>query len=264
MAARELTEGSAIQQYCLLAKSTKGRACVAVIEQALNAANLYVFGELLDMPNVAQLEGTDNAAHLALLRVFTYGTYGDYRKQQASLPPLTPNMATKLRQLTIVSLASIQSSIPYTVLLRELDINNVRELEDLIIESIYAGVIKGKLDQKEQHLEVEYSIGRDILPEQLQGVISVLSQWAQRSDHLLQMIDEKMRHADKVHEEAVRERKDFETQLEQLKSTLKVIHDQNDLMQGTSYDDASEFFDDNRQRKSSRSSKMKGHRMRPT
>jgi len=44
--------------------------------------------------------------------------------------------------------------------------------QDLIIDSIYAGVIKGRMDQKRQLLEVHYTLGRDVerstIP-QLQG-----------------------------------------------------------------------------------------------
>ena len=44
----------------------------------------------------------------------------------------------------------------------ELEISTVRELEDLVIEGISAGVVQGKLDQKSSHFEVDYVIGRDI------------------------------------------------------------------------------------------------------
>ena len=39
-------------------------------------------------------------------------------------------------------------SIPYSTLQEELEIRDLRELEDLIIEAIYAGIIQAKLDQK--------------------------------------------------------------------------------------------------------------------
>lgn len=48
-------------------------------------------------------------------------------------------MIKKLQHLTIVSMAIRSKCIPYSELLQELDIKNVRDLEDLIIESIYAG-----------------------------------------------------------------------------------------------------------------------------
>ena len=49
--------------------------------------------------------------------------------------------------------------------------------QDLIIEVIYAGVLSGKLDQKNQQLEVDSAIGRDIRTEQVDGVISFLESW---------------------------------------------------------------------------------------
>lgn len=48
-------------------------------------------------------------------------------------------MKKKLQHLTIVSMAIKCKCIPYSSLLEELDIKNVRDLEDLIIEAIYAG-----------------------------------------------------------------------------------------------------------------------------
>lgn len=53
----------------------------------------------------------------------------------------------------------------------------VPEWKDLIIESIYADVILGKLDQKNQLLEIDYAIGRDIRPEQVSEIINVLQDW---------------------------------------------------------------------------------------
>lgn len=49
-------------------------------------------------------------------------------------------MEKKLKHLTIVTMAIRNKCISYTDLLDQLDIKNVRELEDLIIESIYSGM----------------------------------------------------------------------------------------------------------------------------
>lgn len=50
-------------------------------------------------------------------------------------------------------------------------------LQDLIIEVIYADIIRGKLDQKNQQLEVDYAIGRDIRQEAVPEILSVLQDW---------------------------------------------------------------------------------------
>lgn len=48
-------------------------------------------------------------------------------------------MKTKLQHLTIAAMAIKSKCIPYVQLLDELEMTNVRALEDLIIETIYAG-----------------------------------------------------------------------------------------------------------------------------
>ena len=50
-------------------------------------------------------------------------------------------------------------------------------LQDLIIEVIYADIVRGKLDQTDQQFEVDYAIGRDIRPEQISEICAVLQQW---------------------------------------------------------------------------------------
>ena len=54
---------------------------------------------------------------------------------------------------------------------------NVRELEDLIIDAIYLDILRGKLDQKEVQLEVEYTMGRDLEPGKLEQVLFALQSW---------------------------------------------------------------------------------------
>lgn len=74
------------------------------------------------------------------MNLFAYGTYSDYIQNKNNYLQLTPNQTKKLQHLTIVTLATKSKCIPYTNLLKELDIKNVRDLEDLIIEAIYAGL----------------------------------------------------------------------------------------------------------------------------
>ena len=142
-----------------------------------------------------------------------------FAEQVDSLPQLTPLQLKKLKHLTIVSLAAknrvssylqlwrlllnsililhAMQSIPYSTLQEELEIRDLRELEDLIIEAIYAGIIQAKLDQKNakvstvplhflQHmalhllglqLEVECFIGRDIKMESIPDMVKKLENW---------------------------------------------------------------------------------------
>jgi COP9 signalosome complex subunit 7 len=56
--------------------------------------------------------------------------------------------------------------------------STIRELEDLIIDAIYQDVIQGKLDQKEQQFEVEYTMGRDLEPGKIESVLDALKAWS--------------------------------------------------------------------------------------
>lgn len=55
MAAEVKVTGQNQEQFLLLAKSARGAALANLIHQVLEAPGIYVFGELLDMPNVREV-----------------------------------------------------------------------------------------------------------------------------------------------------------------------------------------------------------------
>ena len=102
----------------------------------------YITFEYLMHSFILQLKNNaDHKLHFDLLELFAYGVYDDYIKSADKLPELTPLMKTKLRHLTLVSLATGQKSLPLNTLSTQLGIPETRELEDLIIEAIYAGIL---------------------------------------------------------------------------------------------------------------------------
>ena len=44
-----------LQQFCLLAKSAHGAAILELVRQVLEAPGVYVFAELLEMPNIQEV-----------------------------------------------------------------------------------------------------------------------------------------------------------------------------------------------------------------
>ncbi|KAL4221022.1 COP9 signalosome complex subunit 7b [Mactra antiquata] len=213
-----------LEQFVLLAKSAKGAAAVGLVKQVLEAPNVYVFGELLEMANIQELSSGEHAKYFNLLNLFAYGTYKDYKEKKSDLPELTPAMLNKLRQLTMVSLATKTKCIPYRILLEELDIPNLRTLEDLIIEVIYADIIRGKLDQKNQQLEVDYAIGRDIQPTAVPEIISVLQDWCSGCEAVLQGIETQITKANQNKENNIRQKQKMEQEVTNIKKTLKSTH----------------------------------------
>ncbi|RHY07687.1 hypothetical protein DYB25_000555 [Aphanomyces astaci] len=178
------SDDGSLEQFTLLAKTARGRACVALIQQVLSNKKLFVFGELLDMPNVkalAESDQTDQQGHARLLAIFAHGRYLDYVRQKEDatfhIPDLNAAQALKLRKLTVVSLCQQHKSVPYRILMGELQISSVRDVEDIVIDTIYSGLVEGKLDQKNEVFESSYSVGRDVQPSDIDDMILRLTQW---------------------------------------------------------------------------------------
>src|SRR5690349_6008253 len=97
---------SSLEQFLILSKATRGLAAVELIKQVLEHPQIFVFGELLDQPNIVDLEKVaEHEPFVRLLKLFAFGVYSDFVQNEASLPAITNAMRSKLRYLTIVSLA---------------------------------------------------------------------------------------------------------------------------------------------------------------
>lgn len=71
---------TALQPFLLLAKSATGRAAADLVAQATQASGCFVFGELLESPNIQKLADTpDGLKYFELLKIFAYGSYADYK-----------------------------------------------------------------------------------------------------------------------------------------------------------------------------------------
>jgi len=210
-----------LEQFVLLAKSAKGAACLELIKQVLEAPGVHVFGELLVMNNIIELENGPNAPYFNTLKLFAYGTYKQYLENKEQLLELSPLMIKKLQHLTIVTMAIRSKVIPYKDLLVELDIKNVRDLEDLIIESIYADIIHGKLDQRNSQLEVDYAIGRDIQANDIGNISATLKEWCDSCETVLSCIEKQIERANLEKARRLKHKETIEQEIILLKSSLK-------------------------------------------
>uniref|UniRef100_A0A8U7MR44 COP9 signalosome subunit 7A n=1 Tax=Corvus moneduloides TaxID=1196302 RepID=A0A8U7MR44_CORMO len=213
MAAEGKVTGQSQEQFLLLAKAARGAALASLIHQVLEAPGIYVFGELLDMPAVRELADSEFSPVFRLLTIFAYGTYADYLAEAANLPPLTEAQKNKLRHLSVVTLAAKIKCIPYSVLLEQLQLKNVRQLEDLVIEAVYADVLRGSLDQRNQRLEVDYSIGRDIRREELSTITRTLQEWCQGCEVVLSGIEEQVSRANQHKEQQLALKQQIESEV---------------------------------------------------
>jgi COP9 signalosome complex subunit 7 len=210
-----------LEPFLLLAKNARGAAAAHLITQVTEAPAIFTFGELLAVEGIAQLEGNEaHAKEWKLLQLFTFGVYTDYIDHVDNFPSLSENQIKKLRLLTIASLASTSKHVSYSLLMEKLGLHKLREVEDLIIEAVYAHIIKGKLNQKEQRLEVDFVIGRDIQPQMIDNIISILNSWRDQCESAMSSLEAQITRGNDAKEVKTNQKKAVEEQVENIKKTL--------------------------------------------
>ncbi|XP_039122993.1 COP9 signalosome complex subunit 7-like isoform X1 [Dioscorea cayenensis subsp. rotundata] len=218
----EQKQAEIIDRFVKQAEGMEGAPLAALVLEATSHPSLFAFSEILSSPNIAKLQGTRFSSSIDLLRLFAYGTWSDYKSNAGGLPTLLPDQVLKLKQLSVLTLAETNKVLPYDQLILEIDVANVRELEDFLInECMYAGIVKGKLDQLRRCFEVQFAAGRDLRPGQLSNMIDTLADWLGNSDNLLQSIQGRIRWADRMNEVDKMHRKDIEDRVEDVKKSLK-------------------------------------------
>ncbi|KAJ9171184.1 hypothetical protein P3X46_014580 [Hevea brasiliensis] len=219
----EQKQAELIDHFVKKASALKGTILDPVIIEATSHPSLFAFSEILAVPSVVELGGTENSGYLDVLRLFAHGTWTDYKNNAGCLPELIPDQVLKLKQLTVLTLAETNKVLPYDQLMQELDVTNVRELEDFLInECMYAGIVRGKLDQLRRCFEVQFAAGRDLRPGQLGNMLQTLSNWLATSENLLVSIQEKIKWADTMSELDKKHRKDVEDRVEDVKKSLSL------------------------------------------
>ena len=140
------SSGEQIEQFVLLAKGASGGGVTEVIKKATEQPNLYAFGEQLDLPSVQALANDAQfKPYYDLLNIFAFGTWADFQSQRASLPELSQAQVQKLKYLTLLTLAEHSGKQPlvsYEHLFSALAVDNVRALEDLVINCMYSGILQ--------------------------------------------------------------------------------------------------------------------------
>ncbi|PSS35813.1 COP9 signalosome complex subunit 7 like [Actinidia chinensis var. chinensis] len=222
----EQRQAEHIEFFVKQASTNNGASLANVVTEATSHSSLFAFSEILAVPSVLELQGTENSVYLDLLRLFAHGTWSDYKSNAGRLPQLVPDQILKLKQLTVLTLAELNKVLPYDMLMQELDVTNVRELEDFLInECMYVGIVRGKLDQLRRCFEVQFAAGRDLRPGQLGSMIQTLTNWLTTSDHLLISIQEKIKWADSMSELDKKHKKEVEETVEDVKKSLSLKAD---------------------------------------
>uniref|UniRef100_A0A0G4HBL7 PCI domain-containing protein n=1 Tax=Chromera velia CCMP2878 TaxID=1169474 RepID=A0A0G4HBL7_9ALVE len=218
-----MTEASPLEGFLALASSATGKAMEHTIKQVIEHKGIFVFAELLEHPSVQKFgsQSPENRKWVDLLRVFAFGTLGDFRQSASSLPPLSESAEKKLKLLTLVSMASRARQVSYSDLRSSLCISTDLELEALLIEALYAELIEGKLDQEARCLDVTSTFGRDVRPEEIREMREFLSQWNKRTQAALNAVQKTVEDQEGLHAKFTKTQKQAAEQARKMKYFLR-------------------------------------------
>ncbi|KAI3624103.1 hypothetical protein CBS14141_002531 [Malassezia furfur] len=184
--------GTALAPWCAQAQQCADATHAArIVQEATEAPNTSVFGELLAFP--------------AIQALFATGTWLDYVANASTYTQLTEAQIVKLRQLTILSMAHRSRVLSYAELQRALGLDTpadsthaTRTLEDLVIDGIYQSFFAGRLDGLAREFHVDQVTARDVprlgadgsASDALAPLLAALQTWAQRAERAVHMLDE--------------------------------------------------------------------------
>ncbi|KAI8878790.1 hypothetical protein K501DRAFT_195102 [Backusella circina FSU 941] len=211
-----------LHTFLLLSRSVKGKANSQLISDALSAPGVYVFTELFQAPNLVEASTLPEVIpYYQLLQVFLYGSYADYKAKSNELPALTASQVKKLKQLSIITLSEKSQVISYQTLQQSLEIDSIRELEDLIMDAFYQGILSGKLDQHKQQLHIMSSIGRDVRSSQLDETIDILATWSGHTQGLVDALNAKITLVQEQVAAQQQARDEYASQIEQVRQQVR-------------------------------------------
>ncbi|XP_070299936.1 COP9 signalosome complex subunit 7a [Salvelinus sp. IW2-2015] len=190
--------------------SLSGLALAQAISSLLETPGLYVFSDILELPNVRELETGPHAPVFQLLNLFAYGTYCDYKERAASLPELTPAQRNKLRHLSIISLAS----------------NLKVEYHPFIWTAEFGGASttsSGQAGPEEPACGGCGNVqrGRDWGSNELPNIATNMQEWCSGCEAVLCGIEEQVTRANQYRESQLKVKVQVETEVSNLQKTLK-------------------------------------------
>ncbi|KAI3399814.1 hypothetical protein diail_5611 [Diaporthe ilicicola] len=179
------------QPFLALTKSANSpKAAADLITHATSAQGTYIFAELLTSPSIEGLASSpEYQPYLAQLQLFSNGLYATYMSTP-NLPDLNDRQKLKLRQLSLLTLSRDKENLTYPALQQHLGLASPRDVEDLVISAVYAGLLNAKLNPLRSVVQVS-SVAplRDVQPGSVPSIVATLQNWSQRCDATLADIE---------------------------------------------------------------------------
>eukprot|EP00033_Pygsuia_biforma_P001223 GCRY01001388.1.p1 GENE.GCRY01001388.1~~GCRY01001388.1.p1 ORF type:complete len:206 (-),score=28.73 GCRY01001388.1:105-722(-) len=203
----DLNSGAALNQFVASAgKADSNTELHSIITQATEHPDVFVFGELLALPNVRQLNNQEeDKKFFRLLELFAFGTWDNYQQSPALYPTLNEDQKEKLRLLTIVTEARDEKNLSYDSLLPKIGLENVREFENLAIKGVYKGLFHIKMNQLSGVLHITGCFCRDVHEKDLKPLLEKVNSWGKQTIEVLSLLQERIEFARNQRENNLRE-----------------------------------------------------------
>lgn len=182
-----------LKQYISRADGATPLEASEICVDATADPELFVFSELLQAPSIAALQGTPGEKYYQLLRLFAHGTIVDYASISAQLPSLSDAHQSKLRLLSLLSLARSRSQLPYDAIRNVLQLDDDSRVETVVRDAVYAGLVRARIHQQQRFVDISFAAGRDVpTPSGVEEMVRVLREWTVRTSKLVDEIDNKV------------------------------------------------------------------------
>ncbi|KAJ2855130.1 26S proteasome regulatory subunit [Coemansia erecta] len=157
---------------------------------ALLSDSIYNFGDLLSHKILDSLRGTENEWMVELLLAFNSGNIGKFESLAGRMQgqPLLAQQEVILQQ-KIRLMALIESmfkrqgagarTVPFAVISAETKLPT-GEIEHLVMKALSLKLIRGKIDQVDQQVTVQWVQPRYLGKDQIRGLVDRLAQWEAR------------------------------------------------------------------------------------
>lgn len=165
-------------QFELLIKQNTGSNLDVVISNILESSLLNI-EHLISLTNIQNHKDTPSYETLLL---FSRGTYEDYISEPSKYIKLTNKMLNKLKQLTLISLASKEKVMTYSFVMKELELKEEFELDQLLFDSFINQSIKMKVDNLNKLIKILEVKPRDYVNDWTLAEYT-LNQWINRIEN---------------------------------------------------------------------------------
>jgi len=92
-------------------------------------------------------------------------------------------------------------------------------------------VVTGELDQQSGYLEVDWTVGRDVGPNEVDSMINTLQQWCDSCENVLSTVQARIGEANRNKQDVLKHRAAVENEVANVKKAIRTqIHDEEMLV----------------------------------